>query len=53
MKQKMQLERVSGFKEFIDDVQQGRFPGSEHIIKTSDNLISKFLEVVDAENDQL
>ena len=53
MKQKMQLERVSGFKEFIDDVQQGRFPGPEHIIKTSDNLISKFLEVVDAENDQL
>ena len=27
MKQKMQLERISGFKEFVDDVQQGRFPG--------------------------
>jgi len=51
MKKKIQLERVSGFKEFIDDVQQGRFPGPEHIIKTPDNLISKFLEAVDHEND--
>ena len=53
MKQKMQLERVSGFKEFVDDVQQGRFPGPEHIIKTPDSLISKFLEAVDAENEHL
>ena len=53
MKQKMQLERISSFKEFVDDVQQGRFPGPEHIIKTPDSLISKFLEAVDAENDHL
>lgn len=43
----VQLERVAGFKEFIDDVQQGRFPASEHVIKAPDGLIAEFLDGLD------
>ena len=49
MKQKMQLERVAGFKEFVDDVQAGRFPGPEHVIPTPEGLIKSFLEELDQE----
>ena len=49
MKQKMQLERVAGFKEFVDDVQVGRFPGPEHVIPTPEGLIKSFLEELDQE----
>jgi 3-methyl-2-oxobutanoate hydroxymethyltransferase len=49
MKQEMQAERVAGFKEFVDDVQQGRFPGAEHVIKASDSLIGNFLAAVEAD----
>ena len=47
MQQAMQAERVAGFKEFVDDVQQGRFPGREHVIRASEGLISAFVEAVD------
>ena len=47
MQQEMQAERVAGFKEFVDDVQQGRFPGREHVIRASEGLISAFVEAVD------
>ena len=43
MQQAMQAERVAGFKEFVDDVQQGRFPGREHVIRASEGLISAFV----------
>jgi 3-methyl-2-oxobutanoate hydroxymethyltransferase len=46
MKQDMQLERVAGFKEFIDDVKNGNFPKKEHIIPTPDGLINKFLKKI-------
>ena len=46
MKQRMQQERINGFREFIDDVQQGRFPGQEHIVGAPDSLIDEFLEVI-------
>ena len=49
MKQEMQAERVAGFKEFVDDVQQGRFPAAEHVIKASDSLIGDFLAAVEAD----
>jgi 3-methyl-2-oxobutanoate hydroxymethyltransferase len=48
MKQKMQAERVAGFKEFIDDVQQSRFPAEKHIIKAPDGLIDNFLASLDS-----
>ncbi|MDP6709613.1 MAG: 3-methyl-2-oxobutanoate hydroxymethyltransferase, partial [Alphaproteobacteria bacterium] len=49
MQQEIQTERVAGFKEFVDDVRQGRFPGKEHVIEAPENLVGAFLEAVDAE----
>ena len=49
MKQKMQKEREEGFREFIDDVQQGRFPEPEHVVRSSRSLISEFLKAIDHE----
>lgn len=50
MKQEMQAERVAGFREFIEDVQQSRFPASEHVIKAADGLIDNFLEAVEKDD---
>lgn len=47
LREKMQKERVAGFKEFIADVQSGGFPGAEHVIGAPDGLIDAFLEFVD------
>lgn len=44
MKQEMQAARVAGFKEFIKDVKQGRFPDKQHIIEAPENLMDSFLE---------
>ncbi|MFT4564050.1 MAG: 3-methyl-2-oxobutanoate hydroxymethyltransferase [Gammaproteobacteria bacterium] len=48
MKEEMQLERIAGFTEFVHDVQNKKFPASEHIIKAPDDLIAQFLENVDS-----
>lgn len=50
MSQAMQAERVSGFKDFIDDVQLGGFPAAEHTIKAPDGLISAFVDLADKED---
>ena len=39
LRQEMQTQRVSGFKEFIDDVKTGNFPAPEHVVATPDGLI--------------
>jgi 3-methyl-2-oxobutanoate hydroxymethyltransferase len=44
MRQEMQAERIAGFKEFIQDVKSGGFPGREHIIEAPDGLIRAFVE---------
>ena len=46
MKQAMQAERISGFKEFINDVQQGKFPEKQHIIEAPKGLIDSFLKKI-------
>ena len=46
MKQEMQRERIAGFTEFINDVQNKKFPATEHVIKAPENLIFEFLEKV-------
>ena len=46
MKQDMQKERVSGFKEFIHDVKNGQFPKEEHVISTPNGLIEGFLKTI-------
>ena len=47
MKQEMQAERVAGFREFIDDVRQGRFPEPAHVVDAPDDLIETFTHTVD------
>ena len=47
MEQAIQEERVGGFRDYIDDVKNGRFPGAEHIVKAPEGLIDQFLDAVD------
>lgn len=46
MEQQLQAERVGGFRDFINDVQSGDFPGPEHIVKTPDGLINQFRDAI-------
>ena len=46
MKEAMQQERIAGFREFIDDVQNERFPASQHVINAPENLIAEFLDEI-------
>jgi len=48
MKQAMQAERLAGFREFVDDVREGRFPGPEHVVNASDNLVDAFVDAVES-----
>ena len=50
MKQEMQAERVAGFKEFVQDVRSGGFPGPQHVIKAPEGLIDAFLQAVDRQD---
>ena len=47
MKQEMQAERIAGFREFIDDVQNGSFPAREHVITAPDGLMDAFVKAAD------
>ena len=47
LKERMQAERVAGFKEFAQDVREGRFPGPEHVVNASEDMIGAFVEAVD------
>ena len=47
MEQAIQKERIEGFREYIDDVKNGTFPGPEHIVKAPGGLIDEFLAAVE------
>ena len=47
MRQHMQQERVSAFREYIADVQTQAFPGPEHVIQAGPELVNAFLEKLD------
>jgi 3-methyl-2-oxobutanoate hydroxymethyltransferase len=47
LEQALQEERIGGFRDYIEDVKNGRFPGPEHIVKAPDGLIDQFLASVD------
>lgn len=49
LQQKIQQERINGFKDFIDDVVSGGFPGPEHTISAPSGLIDSFLKRIDSE----
>ncbi len=51
MEQAMQVERVEGFRDYINDVKSGRFPGPEHIVNAPEGLIDQFLAAVDGDQD--
>lgn len=52
MEQAMQVERVEGFRDYIDDVKSGNFPGPNHIVSTPEGLIAQFLSAVDGNKDE-
>ena len=43
---RLQNERIAAFKEFIDDVNTGTYPGREHIVSIEDTEFSKFKELI-------
>ena len=47
MKEKMQEERVEGFKEFVNDVYKGKFPSKEHVIQAPKTLLDNFIDALD------
>ena len=47
MRQEMQKVRVAAFKEFVSEVRSGAFPGAEHTVDVSQNVVNGFLEAVD------
>jgi len=47
MEQAIQAERVSGFRDYIDDVRKGTFPGPGHVVNAPEGLIDEFLAAVD------
>ncbi len=49
MQQEMQAERIAGFKEFVDDVEHGGFPGPEHVVRAPAGLIAEFVAAADAD----
>ena len=46
--EQVQAERVAGFRDYIEDVQNGIFPAREHIIEASGELIAQFVDKVDS-----
>lgn len=49
MEQAIQEERVAGFRDYIEDVKRGAFPGPEHIVKAPEGLIDGFLAAITTE----
>ena len=49
LKEKMQAERIAGFRAFIDDVQKGGFPGPEQLVSAPEGLIDGFLEALETD----
>jgi 3-methyl-2-oxobutanoate hydroxymethyltransferase len=47
MRQHMQQERVSAFREYIADVQTHAFPAPEHVIHVGQDVVDAFLEKID------
>ncbi len=43
LQQQLQEERIGGFRDYIDDVQNGKFPGPEHVVNAPSGLIDDFL----------
>lgn len=44
LREAMQVERIAGFKAFIQDVKSGGFPGPEHVVAAPEGLIGAFVD---------
>lgn len=44
MREAMQAERIAGFKEYVQDVRSGAFPGPEHVVNAPEGLMRAFLD---------
>lgn len=51
MEQEMQVERVAGFRDYIEDVKSGQFPGPNHVVNAPKGLIKEFLTAIDGTKD--
>ena len=47
IKEKMQNERISAFKEFRKEVYSGKFPQDKYIVDMDDTIINEFIEKID------
>ena len=47
MRQKMQEMRIAAFREYVGEVQNGNFPGPEHIVDAGQDVVNGFLEAID------
>ena len=47
LKQELQAERLGGFRDFIEDVRSGGFPGPEHVVDAPDGLIEEFVDAIE------
>ena len=47
IREKMQNERISAFKEFRKEVYSGKFPQDKNIVDMDDNIINEFIEKID------
>lgn len=47
LEQAIQAERIGGFRDYIDDVKNGRFPGPKHIVNAPEGLIEEFCSSID------
>ena len=45
--ERLQKERVGAFKEFVDDVNSGKFPEEPHLVRMQPDELSKFREQLD------
>ena len=44
---RLQLERISAFKEFVNDVDTGVFPETSHLVHMDDDELDRFFEGLD------
>lgn len=51
LEQAMQVERVEGFRDYINDVKSGQFPGAKHIVNAPSGLIEQFRAAVQSPTD--
>ena len=47
IKEKMQIQRISAFKEFKQEVLSGEFPSSQYIVNMNDDVIEEFIRSID------